>query len=522
MRKFAIAAAVLAIAVAVFLWLRHAQEEGATGGDADSSKIFGDDAEGGIAKEVWHDHTARKIFSRLAPDVIWEFMADPGDPGEDQGKAAVRELFEEEFAKPFPDEQLLISRRFVSGELIVDELFAAGTHMGVYSGFKPSGKRVGAPALWFRWYRKGKLAKIVTYSDRVTTILRQLGHLPPSSGPVPEVPPTNAAADTFTTVSGPGNAKHIDAVKAFYAAFAKPDKSAWEAMFTENTRFHDMAENVEIVGVDEYSKQMEAMEKAFPTLVAKIVDAFAIGDFVITRVVWTGTHDGPLGKLEATGNTVEIKQAQVFRFEAGKAAEVRTYSSALDFIQQLDPQIHSSFSADQRAKGTVAPAPTTRGTKPPPKLDVPPQLPAGLPYDPKTGPDASSSAAGSDPGVAGEDEPAPEGTPDKEPAAPGGAPEKPKEGAPEPEKAPVKPGEAPEKAPAPTPEKAPEPEKAPAPTPDKAPARTPEKAPAPAPDEAPAPTPAKAPAPTPEKAPPAAPGKAPEKAPETAPKLDTP
>jgi predicted ester cyclase len=496
MRMTILAAIVLALAVAVFFWLRHGSgEEGEPKNDP-TEVVSGKNSNEKDAWTVWHEHSAKKIFSRVSDDAIWEFMADPGQPGEDQGRSAVLELFEEEFEKPFPDEKVIFMRRFVFEQpLIIDELWTAGIHQGTYSGFKPTMKRVGARALWFRWYRDGKLYKIVTYSDRVTTILRQIGHLPPSAGVVPEVPPLPKHPDSFDVIEGEGDPKRIEAVRAAYAAFAKPDKSAVKALYTAETLFRDVAENIEIKGVDKHLEQMAVMEKAFPTTVAEVAQAFAVGDYVITMVVWKGTHDGPLGKLKPTGRPVEIKQAQVFRFEGDKVVDVSTYSSTLDFIRQIDPLILGAFSPTPRVAPTMPGSdaqgftgPTKPGGKPPEKKTAPPVVPLGATVGSA---DASPSPPGSEGGKVAKDEPAAGGGTDSGQPPPKEGAEKATEGKATEQKPPqpgTQPEKAPEKAPAKAPEGAPEkaPEKAPEGAPEKAPAKAPEKAPekAPAPAEA--------------------------------------
>ena len=393
MRKLALTITVVAIAAAAFLWLRQGPqgpkqtEQGRAPVSEETLSEGGDEVKG---------HTARKIFAEVSPAVTWEFMEDPGDPAEvDKGKHEVLLLFEEEYLGPFPDEEIYFLRRFVVDEsLIVDEIFAAGTQKGKYCDFPPSGKRVGAQAIWFRWYLDDKLKRLVTYSDRLTTILTQLGHLPVRSMTLPEVPPPAAEAAEVEAVKGAGDKSRIATVRAVYAAFGEADRSVWKSAFTEKTRFKDIATNTEIIGVDTYIKQMEVMERAFPDATAKVLDAFAVKGFVITRVQWNGTHSGPLGKLKPTNKKAKIRQAQVFEFEGDKVVELRTYSSRLDFMSQLDPMILSAYSGTPRVLVDKPHVPDAPETKPPPrKTLIPQKVGPGLPYDPAVGPGNQGPAA---------------------------------------------------------------------------------------------------------------------------------
>ena len=437
MRMPILAVIVLALAVAVFFWLRHGGEDGGEARTDPTEVISGQSSNEKEAWSVWNDHTARKIFSRAAEDIVWDFMADPGEPGEDQGRETVLKLFEEEFEKPFPDGKLIIMRRFVFDKpLIIDELWTSGVHVRDYQGFAATGQRVGSRALWFRWYEDGRLKKLISYSDRLTTILRQIKKLPPSAGVVPEVPPLPTDPNSFEVIEGQGDPKRIEAIRAAYAAFGKPDKSAVKTLYTAETLFRDIAENVETKGVDKHLEQQAAMEKAFPKMSAEVVQAFAIGDYVITRVVWKGAHDGPLGNFKATGKQVEVHQAQVFRFQGQKVVDVSSYSSTLDFIRQLDPLMRGTLTpSPPRSKNgpgydptfvpgptrhpTLVPGPVMPGTKPQPKREAPPGAP---PQSPKGPAGASASpSTGSDEGGPSGGGLAPEATTDAGQPQPGEA-----------------------------------------------------------------------------------------------------
>lgn len=56
---------------------------------------------------------------------------------------------------------------------------------------------------------------------------------------------------------------------------------------------------------------------AFPDLHFSIEDLIAEGDRVFCRTVMTGTHDGAIKGIEATGRQVAVDNGEVFRIENG-------------------------------------------------------------------------------------------------------------------------------------------------------------------------------------------------------------
>jgi steroid delta-isomerase-like uncharacterized protein len=91
----------------------------------------------------------------------------------------------------------------------------------------------------------------------------------------------------------------------------------------------------EIRGIDGYKESIQTYTKAFPDITIDVHDMFADDDVVITHFTLSGTHEGELEGIEATGNTVENSGMTINRFEDGKAVEDINYWDNLDFFQQL-------------------------------------------------------------------------------------------------------------------------------------------------------------------------------------------
>jgi predicted ester cyclase len=72
-----------------------------------------------------------------------------------------------------------------------------------------------------------------------------------------------------------------------------------------------------LTGRAELRRYIETVRAAFPDWDNRIDEMLAVGDRVVTRMTWSGTHKGRLGDLEPTGAAVEYVGAAFFRLSAG-------------------------------------------------------------------------------------------------------------------------------------------------------------------------------------------------------------
>jgi steroid delta-isomerase-like uncharacterized protein len=71
-----------------------------------------------------------------------------------------------------------------------------------------------------------------------------------------------------------------------------------------------------LTGRDEFRRYVEAVFTAFPDWDNRIDEILATGERVVTRMTWTGTHQGPLGNVKPTGARVEYCGAGFFTLSA--------------------------------------------------------------------------------------------------------------------------------------------------------------------------------------------------------------
>ena len=72
-----------------------------------------------------------------------------------------------------------------------------------------------------------------------------------------------------------------------------------------------------------------------PDLRSTVDEMIAEGDQVVTRWTGTGTHDGELMGIGATGKTISVSGIGIHRIADGKVVEHRSLFDQLGFMQQL-------------------------------------------------------------------------------------------------------------------------------------------------------------------------------------------
>ncbi len=78
----------------------------------------------------------------------------------------------------------------------------------------------------------------------------------------------------------------------------------------------------EVTGLPELKRYVESVRTAFPDWHNRLDEILAVGDRIVTRMSWSGTHRGALGEIAPTGARVEYSGAAFFRLSGGAIDEV--------------------------------------------------------------------------------------------------------------------------------------------------------------------------------------------------------
>jgi predicted ester cyclase len=89
------------------------------------------------------------------------------------------------------------------------------------------------------------------------------------------------------------------------------------------------------LGRDSLKDSVRSLRAAFPDLRSTVTHIVAEGDLVAVYNRVVGTHLGPIGELQATGNSVDFTAFQLFRVERGTLAEHWEIADEATLMQQL-------------------------------------------------------------------------------------------------------------------------------------------------------------------------------------------
>lgn len=106
-----------------------------------------------------------------------------------------------------------------------------------------------------------------------------------------------------------------------------------EAVATDSVD-HDPAPG-QVSGPQGYRALFTEMRRAFPDMKVEVAALVADEDAIAFAYTFTGTHDGPLMGIPATGKKVKIRGMQISKFKDGKMVERWGSSDQLGMLQQI-------------------------------------------------------------------------------------------------------------------------------------------------------------------------------------------
>jgi len=114
----------------------------------------------------------------------------------------------------------------------------------------------------------------------------------------------------------------------------KGDLDVVDELIASDYVFHDPAAP-EVRGPEGLKQLVSMYRTAYPDLHFTIEDQIAEGDKVANRWTATGTHQGELMGIPATGEQVTTTGISITRYEAGKAVAEWANWDTLGMLQQL-------------------------------------------------------------------------------------------------------------------------------------------------------------------------------------------
>jgi steroid delta-isomerase-like uncharacterized protein len=118
------------------------------------------------------------------------------------------------------------------------------------------------------------------------------------------------------------------------AAFVRHDLDAAMAFLTDDWVGH-WAGMPDAHGHEGFKRLAGEYLTGFPDMEITVEDALEIGDRVVRRISFTGTHRGPFLGVPPTGRRVVGRATVILRIRDGKIAEEWEMSDLLGLLQQL-------------------------------------------------------------------------------------------------------------------------------------------------------------------------------------------
>jgi steroid delta-isomerase-like uncharacterized protein len=129
-------------------------------------------------------------------------------------------------------------------------------------------------------------------------------------------------------------ASKVDAIRAAVDAFNAHDRDRYITVYRPDVALHGLPEGVVDAATlgDFYAAYWSGVSDAR----ASIEDVFESGDKAVVRLRLTGTHDGELMGVPATGRPVDFELVNIVRFDdEGKITERATVADFLSLLQQI-------------------------------------------------------------------------------------------------------------------------------------------------------------------------------------------
>ena len=121
------------------------------------------------------------------------------------------------------------------------------------------------------------------------------------------------------------------AVRACFEEGSKRNFDALDDLVTPDYVLHPE----EVHGADGLKAMVEGYTSALGGLRVRIDQQFSEGDYVATRYTITGTHEGNLNGIPATGRSVEFTGITISRCENGRIAEEWEITDAVTLLGQV-------------------------------------------------------------------------------------------------------------------------------------------------------------------------------------------
>ena len=269
-------------------------------------------------------HDVELALTYFTEDAILDFAPAPAPA---VGTGQIRAFFEAEFTS-FPDWQAVDTHILATDTMIVAEQIINATHLGIWNGVPPTGNPLQLPLIAVLDCEGDKIKRLTAYADASTEMM-QFGLAPIPT--MPELVPSFVLPDPEPTELTP-----MDAQAEVLARWNSQDLVGYAKMFRPDAECF-----LAPVGMATDRKAQVAMEELYLASFSdrraetiRIVDLG--GGWIMSEVVFVGTHTGAYFGVPPSGNLFRLRGAILEQFDAdGLIACHHVYYDNLTLMTQI-------------------------------------------------------------------------------------------------------------------------------------------------------------------------------------------
>lgn len=273
--------------------------------------------------ELWNAQDVSVIDELYAPDFA---MIQDNGVGIVMGPAGYH-MYYQTYVTGIPDLRMEVEQSIAEGEWAAIRYTAAGTQQGELLGIPATGQPARVVCISIARFRDGQFTENTMHFDKMS-MMQQFGVLPPPEARVegwgvPATDPGPGDPETSKLVA----ARNVDEV------WNQGRPELIEELFAEDFVWH--SNDGPPMDRNGWGLFVRAYLNAFPDVRFTVKTVIAEDDLVLHDWRATGTQTGELPGTPATGRTIDIGGASMYRVHDGRMVEGWSVYDRLGMMQQL-------------------------------------------------------------------------------------------------------------------------------------------------------------------------------------------
>jgi steroid delta-isomerase-like uncharacterized protein len=127
--------------------------------------------------------------------------------------------------------------------------------------------------------------------------------------------------------------------RKYVEAWNKGNYMNLKEAYAPNYSYYFPSGNPKPMSGEETIEMIKGIREGYPDSIWSIEELVAVGDMVITRNIFRGTHTGNYLGIPPTGQTIELSSITMARIINGKRVEEREEYDTLPLMQQLGMEL---------------------------------------------------------------------------------------------------------------------------------------------------------------------------------------